>query len=75
MDTDEFRAKWGASTRTERSASHEHFLDLCRLLEVATPGESGPHGIDYDFEKSVLKLDGSPGRADVWKKGGSTRAT
>lgn len=68
MTPEEFQAKWKASTRTEISATHEHFIDLCRLLEVPTPGEADPHGDTYTFEKSVLKLDGRPGRADVWKK-------
>jgi hypothetical protein len=26
---------WGASNLKERSAAHEHFIDLCRLLDEA----------------------------------------
>jgi len=36
----EFAAKWSGSTRTERAASQEHFIDLCRLLKVPTPNEA-----------------------------------
>ena len=28
----EFVDRWRYNTRTERSASQEHFLDLCRLV-------------------------------------------
>lgn len=69
MKPEQFIEKWKASTRTERSASQEHFLDLCELLEVPKPADVDPHGESYTFEKSVLKLDGRPGRADVWKRG------
>jgi hypothetical protein len=30
-----FIKKWKASNRKERSAAHEHFIDLCRLLDEA----------------------------------------
>ena len=58
MTPEIFIAKWKGSTRTERSASQEHFLDLCELLEVKKPQDEDPHGTFYTFEKSVLKLDG-----------------
>jgi hypothetical protein len=32
-----FARKWAKSTRTERAAAQEHFIDLCRLLGVPTP--------------------------------------
>lgn len=66
---EEFRDKWTVSTRSESSASHEHFLDLCKVLEVPTPGEADPHGTEYTFERKVTKPDGRLGRADVWKRG------
>jgi type II restriction/modification system DNA methylase subunit YeeA len=68
MKPEDFIKKWQGSTRKERSASQQHFLDLCEVLGVPKPGEPGSDPDDYDFEKSVLKLDGRPGRADVWKK-------
>ncbi|MBF0307666.1 MAG: hypothetical protein HQL41_18740 [Alphaproteobacteria bacterium] len=69
MKPERFIAKWQGSTRTERSAAQEHFLDLCDLLDVKKPQEEDKHGTFFTFEKNVLKLDGRPGRADVWRKG------
>ena len=37
MTPGEFIAKWRASELKERSASQEHFIDLCRLLDEPTP--------------------------------------
>jgi hypothetical protein len=39
------------------------------LLDVKKPAEVDPHGTEYTFEKSTLKLGGAGGYADVWKKG------
>ncbi|HSU06493.1 MAG TPA: hypothetical protein VLI93_13045 [Acetobacteraceae bacterium] len=36
MTPAEFITKWQASTRNERAACHEHFIDLCRLLDEPT---------------------------------------
>ena len=63
MTPEEFIAKWRGSTRSERSAAQEHFLDLCDLLGVDRPGSA-----DYDFEKSTRKIGGAQGFADVWKR-------
>lgn len=68
MTPEEFIARWRGSTRTEKSAAHEHFLDLCELLDVPKPAEVDRHGRDYTFEKSVKKSDGQQGFADVWKR-------
>ena len=43
MTPGEFVAKWSGSTTTERAASHEHFIDLCRMLGFQTPNEADPH--------------------------------
>jgi type II restriction/modification system DNA methylase subunit YeeA len=64
-----FIAKWRASTRTEKSAAQEHFLDLCDLLEVPKPGDVDSTGATYTFEKHVAKASGEAGYADVWKRG------
>jgi hypothetical protein len=69
MTPEEFREKWKKAALSESAASQEHFLDLCALLEVKPPAEADPYGQNFTFEKSVLKLDGRPGRADVWKRG------
>jgi len=68
MTPEQFIAKWRASTRTERSAAHEHFLDLCELLEVPKPAEVDPHGKEYTFDKLTKRLGRGKGFADVWKR-------
>lgn len=65
----EFARKWMGSTRTERAASQEHFIDLCRMLGVPTPNEADPTGDTYAFEKGAGKVAGGDGFADVWKRG------
>lgn len=68
MDLQEFIAKWSVSELKERSASHEHFIDLCNLLGERTPAASDPTGSNYCFEKGVRKTLGDKGWADVWKR-------
>ena len=65
----EFVKKWAGNTRTERAASQEHFIDLCRMLGVQTPNEADPTGDEYAFEKGAEKSAGGDGFADVWKRG------
>ena len=69
MTPGEFIAKWRASELKERSASQEHFIDLCRLLGEPTPAEADPTGDWYCFERGVRKDTGGDGWADVWKRG------
>ena len=64
-----FINKWSASKLKESSASQEHFIDLCRLLELPTPVEADPEGESYCFEKGAKKDIGGDGFADVWKSG------
>src|SRR5919199_5430842 len=64
-----FVAKWTASTRTERAAAQEHFIDLCRLLDQPTPNEADPTGDFYALEKGAGKASGGDGFADVWRRG------
>ena len=64
----EFIAKWSASELKERSASQEHFIDLCRMLGEPTPAEDDPTGETYCFERGVRKDTGGDGWADVWKR-------
>jgi hypothetical protein len=68
MSPEEFIAKWRGTTRTERSAAQEHFLDLCALLGVPKPGDVDRHGAEYTFEKSTRKIGDTSGFADVWKR-------
>ncbi len=53
MDASAFVDKWGKSRRSERSASQEHFLDLCEVLKHPKPGAVDPKG--------VVVHDGAPG--------------
>jgi type I restriction-modification system DNA methylase subunit len=68
MTPEQFIAKWRGTTRTERSAAQEHFLDLCELLGVPKPGDVDRHGAEYTFEKSTRKIGDTAGFADVWKR-------
>ncbi|HUB12608.1 MAG TPA: DNA methyltransferase, partial [Acetobacteraceae bacterium] len=68
MTPADFIAKWQASTRNERAACQEHFIDLCRLLDEPTPN-TDPTGQDYAFEKGATKFTGAGGWADVWRRG------
>ncbi|WP_419552883.1 class I SAM-dependent DNA methyltransferase [Candidatus Poriferisodalis sp.] len=64
----DFISKWRASTLTERSASQQHFLDLCELLGEPKPADVDPHGESYCFERGARKDSGGDGWADVWKR-------
>jgi len=61
--------KWAASQRTERAAAQEHFIDICRMLDMETPNEADPTGDFYAFEKGAQKTTGDDGFADVWLRG------
>ena len=69
MTPGDFIAKWRASELKERSGSHEHFIDICRLLGEPTPAEADPAGEWYCFERGARKDTGGDGWADVWKRG------
>ena len=68
MTPHDFIAKWRASELKERSASQEHFIDLCRLLDEPTPAEADPTGDHYCFERGARTDTGGDGWADVWKR-------
>jgi len=71
----QFIAKWSRTELTERQASQEFFVDLCRVLGQPTPAEGDPTGQSYSFEKGTPGVAGSIGAkghhgfADVWKRG------
>ena len=69
LTPDAFIAKWRRSELKERSASQEHFIDLCRLLGEPTPADADPAGEWYCFERGARKDTGGDGWADVWKRG------
>ena len=71
-----FTAKWSRVTLSERAASQEHFLDLCRMLGQPTPAGHDATGAEYTFEKGVAVSGpaskgtrGERGFADVWWRG------
>ena len=71
-----FVEKWARTELSERAASHEHFLDLCRLLDQPTPATADATGEDYCFEKHVkvvrsasIRSKGEHGFVDVWWRG------
>ena len=69
MDAAAFVDKWRKSRRSERSASQEHFLDLCEVLKHPKPGAVDPKGLTFTTERRVKKEGGKHGFADAWKKG------
>ncbi|HYE14871.1 MAG TPA: type IIL restriction-modification enzyme MmeI, partial [Pyrinomonadaceae bacterium] len=68
MNVQEFIAKWRKVELTERSASQQHFLDLCELLEHPKPAAVDAAGEWFTFERGAAKRGGGRGWADVWKK-------
>ena len=69
MMPDKFIDKWQNAELKERSASQEHFIDLCRMLGELTPADADPTGEWYCFERGADKDTGGKGWADVWKQG------
>ena len=69
MTPQEFVHKWKKVTLTERSASQQHFLDLCALMGHPTPAAVDATGESFTFEKGADKTIGNKGFADVWKRG------
>jgi len=68
MTPQEFITKWGpggpAFDLNERQGAQPHFIDLCQLLGVPTPGSTG----DYIFEQDTLVLGEARGYADVFMR-------
>ena len=69
LSAQDFVAKWSKVTLKEKSASQQHFLDLCHLVGHPTPAEADPTGQTFTFEAGASKQSGGEGWADVWKKG------
>ena len=68
MTPQQFITKWGpggpAFDLNERQGAQPHFIDLCQLLGVPTPGSAG----DYIFEQDTLVLGEARGYADVFMR-------
>ena len=69
MTVAEFVNKWRQAELTERSASQQHFLDLCEVFDHLKPAQDDPTGERFTFEKGAVKHGGGQGWADVWKRG------
>ena len=71
MTPQQFITKWGpggpAFDLNERQGAQPHFMDLCALLGVPTPG-SVHDDLDYIFEQDTLVLGEARGYADVFKR-------
>ena len=50
-----FIKKWKALNLKERSAAHEHFIDLCRLLDAAV-AQPYAWGSDISDDDTLTKL-------------------
>lgn len=61
-----FSDKWERTELKERASYQEHFIDLCHLVDHATPAELDPDGSFFTFEAGVKTAGGSQGYADVW---------
>ncbi len=61
MNGHQFILKWSKPTLTKRSASQQHFLDLCEVVSHGKPAELDAAGDSFTFEKG--------GWVDVWKRG------
>jgi len=68
MDAKDFIRKWKGCTLKERSASQEHFIDLCHFVGQETPAQADPRGEWFCFERGVKKTGGGDGWADVWRR-------
>lgn len=69
MNVHKFILKWSKVALTERSASQQHFLDLCSVVGHPAPAEMDREGDTFTFEKGAAKYGGGSGWADVWKRG------
>jgi hypothetical protein len=61
MNVYEFVAKWRQVALTERSASQQHFLDLCEVFDHPKPALADPTGENFTFEKGAAKHGGGQG--------------
>ena len=68
MTPQEFVHKWKNATLSERSASQQHFLDICAMIGHPTPAGADRTGENFTFEKGTDKTTGKKGFADVWKR-------
>ncbi len=68
MNPAEFAAKWSGSTRNERAAAQEHFIDLCRMLGVPRPTKPTRPASGTPSRRAPARPAAGTGFADVWKR-------
>ncbi len=66
LNPQQFVEKWARAELKERASYQEHFMDLCHLVEHATPAQMDPDGTFFTFEAGVKTTTGGQGYADVW---------
>jgi hypothetical protein len=54
-----FVEKWRQAALKERSASQEHFIDVCRMVGHLTPAELDSSGGFFTFEAGAAKTAGA----------------
>ncbi|WP_119065636.1 class I SAM-dependent DNA methyltransferase [Aggregatilinea lenta] len=64
----QFTDKWSRTELKERASAQEHFTDVCRLVDHATPAELDPKGEFFTYEYGMKTSEGRQGYADVWYK-------
>ena len=68
-----FVRKWGPGgppfDLNERAGAQAHFIDLCRVLDVAEPDDPER----YCFERGLTKTGSAAGRTDGFAGGGCWR--
>ncbi len=64
MTPQAFIAKWRDNPLSERAGAQPHFEDLCDLLGVEKPRDSG----SYQYERGAARTGAGRGWADVWKR-------
>jgi len=66
---DRFVEKWGNSELSERAARHEHFINLCRLIDQPTPASADATGEELHVRETgqshALCLQGVKGDAGI----------
>jgi hypothetical protein len=53
MNVQDFISKWRKVELTERSASQQHFLDLCEVVGHPKPAEADAAGEWFTFERGL----------------------
>jgi hypothetical protein len=73
MSARDFVAKWGPGgpsyELSERAGAQAHFIDLCQLLGVPTPGDVARYCFERGVNRTGSGTDRRNGFADVWLKG------